>query len=108
MENNSYVSDLNDSHRWNNDIHYRHYLDFDGDPVVICVQDFDYPDYKAKRFLSGDAWDNQVEAKYALKYRYFVADKQKILNMLEEMREEYPMVQRWVVETVIERIRAMD
>lgn len=55
-----------DPHRFNPDPHYRLYLGRNGRPVVICVQDFDYYDYDASRFLSPDAWDNQADADAAL------------------------------------------
>lgn len=55
-----------DPHRYNSDVHYRLYLDHKGKPAVICVQDFDYPDYDPARFLSPDAWNNEADAELAL------------------------------------------
>lgn len=55
-----------DPHRRNPEPHYRLYRDRDGLPVVICVQDFDYPDYDAARFLSPEAWSTEVQANAAL------------------------------------------
>lgn len=49
-----------------NAVHYRLYLDKWDDPVVICVQDFDYWDYTAHRFLSDMAFDTEQEAQEAL------------------------------------------
>lgn len=62
----SYVSDENDPHRQRDEPHYRLYLGRDGKPCIIEVQWFDYFDYKADRFLSPDAWDDETEAKAAL------------------------------------------
>lgn len=58
---------MTDPHRMNPDPHYRLYLGRDGHPVVICVQDFDYPDYDDSRFLSPDAWASKAEAESALR-----------------------------------------
>lgn len=55
-----------DPHRWTREVHYRLYLDRSGEPVVVCVQDFDYLDYDARRFLSMSAWDDECEADAAL------------------------------------------
>jgi hypothetical protein len=59
------MSDI-DLHRFNPDVHYRIYLGRDGKATVICVQDFDYPDYDEARFLSPDAWDDEADADVAL------------------------------------------
>lgn len=48
------------------DVHYRLYLDADGEPCVICVQWFDYPDYDASRFLTEDRHLVEAEAEAAL------------------------------------------
>lgn len=56
----------NDPHRYNGDVHYRLYMSHRGhEPVVICVQDFDYVDYDARRIMSTDAWDTEAERAYA-------------------------------------------
>lgn len=44
------------------DVHFRHYLGPDGQPTVICVQDFDYHDYIADRFLSTVIFNTENEA----------------------------------------------
>lgn len=54
-----------DLHRFNPDVHYRLYDGRSG-PTVICVQDFDYLDYDGTKFLSSQAWDNELEAEWAL------------------------------------------
>lgn len=59
--------DYTDPHRWNPNVHYRLYRSpQDEQPTVICVQDFDYYDYDASRFLSRDAWDCERDAEEAL------------------------------------------
>lgn len=45
--------------------HYRRYLGFDGLIAVICVQDFDYDDYDASRFLDFRSFDSEEEARQA-------------------------------------------
>jgi hypothetical protein len=55
-----------DQHRSNPRVHYRLYVAPDGAPAVICVQDFDYFDYDARRMLSPDAWDTESGAERAL------------------------------------------
>jgi hypothetical protein len=54
-----------DPHRWNTRVHYRLY-DARNGPTVICVQDFDYLDYDGRKFLSPEAWEDEVEAEAAL------------------------------------------
>ncbi len=55
-----------DPHRHNGDVHYRLYMSHRGNqPVVICVQDFDYLDYDARRIMSTDAWATETEAERA-------------------------------------------
>ncbi|TDB90876.1 hypothetical protein E1264_03355 [Actinomadura sp. KC216] len=46
--------------------HYRLYLDRDGKPCIICVQDFDYMDYEDSRFLSDEGYDTEAEAEVGL------------------------------------------
>lgn len=49
------------------DVHYRLYLGSrDATPTVICVQDFDYYDYKAENFLDEVAHESETEAYAAL------------------------------------------
>lgn len=56
----------NDPHRSNGDVHYRLYMSHRGHrAVVICVQDFDYVDYDARRIMSTDAWATEAEAERA-------------------------------------------
>lgn len=57
---------LENPHSGNDVVHYRHYIGHDGAPTVLCVQSFDYLDYKPERFLSTDAWDTELEAETAL------------------------------------------
>jgi hypothetical protein len=52
------------------EVHYRLYRDHAGTPSVVCLQDFDYPDYDGTRFLSEDAWDDDAEAEEALAWRF--------------------------------------
>ena len=47
-------------------VHYRRYLDAEDRIVVICVQDFDYPDYDPARFLDHAAYATEAEAQTAL------------------------------------------
>lgn len=42
--------------------HYRRYLGREGRATVICVQDFDYQDYEASRFLDSQAFYSRDEA----------------------------------------------
>jgi hypothetical protein len=67
-----------ESHMTNPDVHYRLYLGRDGRPTVICVQDFDYPDYDQSRLLSNRAWIDEHEANDAL--RLLLADAAAILG----------------------------
>ena len=46
-------------------VHYRRYLDAEDRIVVICVQDFDYPDYDPARFLDHAAYAPEAEAQTA-------------------------------------------
>lgn len=55
-----------DPHSLNPAVHYRLYLHKEKGPVVICVQNFDYPDYDETRILSPEAWDDEAEAEEAL------------------------------------------
>lgn len=56
-----------DNHRFDPTVHYRLYLSPNDDkPTVICVQDFDYLDYDARRILSSDAWRTDYDAEEAL------------------------------------------
>lgn len=67
-------------HRYNPEVHYRLYLGRDGKPSVICVQDFDYPDYDQARFLSNRAYTSEDEAQQAL--RLLRADAATVLGLL--------------------------
>lgn len=58
---------MDDRHRYNPEPHYRLYLSpRDNKPTLICVQANDYLDYDDSRFLSPDAWDDEIEAECAL------------------------------------------
>lgn len=58
---------VGDEHYYNPAVHYRLYLSpGTGAPTVICVQDFDYYDYDARRIISPEAWDSEGEAEDAL------------------------------------------
>lgn len=58
---------IGDEHHDNLAVHYRLYLSpHTGEPTVICVQDFDYCDYDARRIISSEAWDSEGEAEDAL------------------------------------------
>lgn len=58
--------DYNDPHSYNRSVHYRIYRNKADEPVVICVQDFDYCDYDSDRFLSSLSWGNEQDAQAAL------------------------------------------
>ena len=45
--------------------HFRHYLDKHDRPIVVCVQDFDYRDYDASRFLDLASFESEEEAREA-------------------------------------------
>lgn len=60
-----------ESHTANPDVHVRLYLS-QGRPTVICVQDFDYPDYDMNMLLSNRAWKSESDANDAL--RLLIAD----------------------------------
>lgn len=55
-----------DRNRTNPDVHYRLYHSANGGPTVICVQDFDYPDYEDERFMTGQAYSSEEDANLAL------------------------------------------
>ena len=55
--------DMTGPARHQHEVHWRHYLDKQGRPMVVCVQDFDYPDYDASRFLDAKAFDSEAEAR---------------------------------------------
>lgn len=55
-----------DEHQYNPAVHYRLYLSPRGAPTVICVQDFDYYDYDARRIISTEAWTSEGDAEEAL------------------------------------------
>ena len=58
MFNNYYNNDPDDI-----TVHYRIYRSFhDEKPTVICVQNFDYPDYNEDRFLDDECYLNEDEA----------------------------------------------
>jgi hypothetical protein len=57
---------LDNPHTYKADVHYRLYLDLADVPVVITVQDFDYPDYDDERFLTTDAYQSEDDADIAL------------------------------------------
>lgn len=61
------VNPATDPHRHKQEVHYRLYHSPANGPVVICVQDFDYPDYDANRIMSPDAYDTEEEAEAALR-----------------------------------------
>lgn len=54
-----------DPHRDRGDVHYRLYRGRDGRPTTICVQWFDYFDYRDERFLSYEAFDREADAERA-------------------------------------------
>lgn len=49
----------------NREPHYRRYLRPDGTIHVVCVQDFDYRDYDASRFVDEDTFPTSVQAETA-------------------------------------------
>lgn len=55
-----------DPHRYRPALHYRLYVGSPCQATVIEVQDYDYPDYDARRILSASAWDTRTEAEAAL------------------------------------------
>lgn len=55
-----------DPHRRDPEVHYRLYDSPNQGPTVICVQDFDYPDYAADRFMTAEAYTTETEAEQAL------------------------------------------
>lgn len=60
-------SDDHDDHRFQRGDHYRLYISpHTHNATVICVQDFDYIDYDARRILSPEAWSTEDEAIEAL------------------------------------------
>lgn len=56
----------NDANRLNPEVHYRLYLASGDHLMVVCVQDFDYPDYDRNRFVTYQAWTTENEALDAL------------------------------------------
>lgn len=69
-------------HRYNGDVHYRLYFGRDGEPCVICVQDFDYVDYNENRLLSNTAFDTEQAAEDAL--RLLLLDAAAVLGILPQ------------------------
>jgi hypothetical protein len=57
--------DMTGPARHDGDVHYRRYLSRDDKPTVICVQDFDYRDYDASRFLDKRSFESEEEARQA-------------------------------------------
>lgn len=57
---------LENPHRFVSEAHYRLYVGSDGDPTVICVQDFDYRDYDDRRFLSTDSFESEEAGELGL------------------------------------------
>lgn len=69
MTNLSYTSRDNwsgDTGRHDSRVHYRLYVGRDGSVTVICTQDFDYPDYDARRILSPEVYATEGAAELAL------------------------------------------
>ncbi|MFI1161336.1 hypothetical protein [Streptomyces sioyaensis] len=56
--------DMTGEHSYNGAVHYRRYLNRDDRIIVICVQDFDYPDYDASRFVDLTAFDSELGAEF--------------------------------------------
>lgn len=73
-----------DPHRFNPNVHYRLFRTFpNGEPGVICMQDFDYDvDFDPSRLLSPDAWDTEQEAEEALKALMGV----RVMDAMETMK----------------------
>lgn len=69
-----------ETHMSNPDVHHRLYLGRDGKPTIICVQDFDYPDYDQGRLLSNKAWTDEADANEAM--RTLLADAAIIMGVL--------------------------
>lgn len=74
-----------DPHRSNSRVHYRLYQGRGG-PTVICVQDFDYLDYDGTKFLSPEAWDDEVDADAAL--QRYLRQRSSGLMLRALVREE--------------------
>jgi hypothetical protein len=55
-----------DHHRTSPEPHWRLYHSKNGGPVAIQVQNFDYPDYEAERFMTGQAYSTEEDANLAL------------------------------------------
>ncbi len=47
-------------------VHFRLYVGRNAEPTVICVQDFDYLSYDARRILSPAVYATEAEAESAL------------------------------------------
>lgn len=56
--------DMTGPARWKREVHYRRYLGNDGSITVICVQDFDYPDYDPSRFVDLADFPTEPEAAF--------------------------------------------
>ena len=67
-----------DRHRYQPEVHYRLYQGREG-PTVICVQDFDYPDYDTNLFLSNRSFTTEDDARAAL--RLLMLDAATILGI---------------------------
>jgi hypothetical protein len=55
-----------DSNRHNPEPHWRLYHSKNGGPTVVEVQDFDYPDYEAERFMTAKGYTAEDDARFAL------------------------------------------
>ena len=83
-----------DPHRNNPEVHYRLYLGRSG-LTVICVQDFDYSDYDARRIISSESWDRESDAQDVLL---------KILPLVRSLEDD--LIYDLLDEDLQQRIRA--
>lgn len=84
-----------DRYRGDDEVHFRLYLSrSDNKPTVICVQDFDYLEYDARRILSTDAWREESDAEDALinllpSFAWAEAKLHFISNDLSELKAKH-------------------
>lgn len=72
-----------DPNRYNDEPHYRFYLSKEDDrPAVVCVQEHDYRDYDAARFIGSQSFPDEDTARAALER--LLIDAAKLLGMMPD------------------------
>ena len=95
-----------DRNRSNPEPHWRLYHSKNGGPTVVEVQDFDYPDYEAERFMTARAYTAEEDANLALGTYLFRAralhdrsSDDRLSRALEEIDRIATVLSEWVDRT---------